>query len=474
VAGVAWWGQGWWGTARANAAILSAPVIRGELPIVITERGELESSQSVDVRCEVEGREIKLVSIVSEGSRVHKGQEVAKFDSESIQRKYAEQEVKWKQAEGKAKAATGDLEVQKNKEESEVAKVDLELTLAQLDHEAYEKAEYKIEYEDKKQGIELAKKSLKEAEEKLEFYRGFVKKGFGTAEQLQVKELEVQQTRYLVNRDEAKLYLLENFTRRRKLTEFAEKARDKARELQRTKKSQAAATEKAKTDLEAAEVTAKLEKQELDRLKVQLDRCTVLAPQDGIIVYSKERYWDASSRIQSGAMVYYKQAIFTLPDLSKMRVKVKFHESVIKKIRPGLTALIQIDALPNRILHGTVETVGTLAHNEGWRSNGVKEYMTEVRINDLPSDAGLKPGMTAEVKVQVTTLKEVVMVPVQAVTERDGQQFSYVAGPAGVERRPVTVGESNDQFIQVTEGLGEGEAVALDARARAAAEAKKQ
>src|SRR5205085_1372845 len=175
-------------------------------------------------------------------------------------------------------------------------------------------------------------------------------------------------------------------------------------------RGQAAATEKAKTDLEAAEVTAKLEKQELDRLKVQLDKCTVLAPQDGIIVYSKERYWDASSRIQPGAIVYYKQAIFTLPDLSKMQVKVKFHESVVKKIRPGLTAQIQIDALPNRTLHGTVLTVGTLAHNDGWRSNGVKEYLTEVRVDDLPSDAGLKPGMTAEVKVQVTTLKDVVMV----------------------------------------------------------------
>ena len=55
-----------------------------------------------------------------------------------------------------------------------------------------------------------------------------------------------------------------------------------------------------------------------------------------------------------------------------------------------------------------VLTVGTLAHNDGWRSNGVKEYLTEVRVDDLPSDAGLKPGMTAEVKVQVTTLKDVV------------------------------------------------------------------
>src|SRR5438045_3826019 len=129
IAGTAWWGHGWWGTARANAAVLTASAVKGELPIVITERGELESSQSVDVRCEVKGREIKLVSIVSEGSRVRKGQEVAKFDSEAIQRKYAEQEVKWKQAEGKAKAATGDWEVQKNNEESEIAKVELEQTL---------------------------------------------------------------------------------------------------------------------------------------------------------------------------------------------------------------------------------------------------------------------------------------------------------------------------------------------------------
>src|SRR5438046_385913 len=119
-------------------------------------------------------------STAPEGARVRKGQEVAKFDSEAIQRKYAEQEVKWKQAEGKAKAATGDLEVQKNKEESEIAKVELELTLAKLDHEAYEKAEYKAEYEDRKQFIELAKKDLKEAEEKLESDRNFVKKGICT------------------------------------------------------------------------------------------------------------------------------------------------------------------------------------------------------------------------------------------------------------------------------------------------------
>jgi HlyD family secretion protein len=86
LAGVAWWGRGWWGAARATTAVLTAAVVRGGLPIVITERGELESSQSVDVRCEVEGRETKLVSIAPEGSRVSKGQEVAKFDSEAIQR----------------------------------------------------------------------------------------------------------------------------------------------------------------------------------------------------------------------------------------------------------------------------------------------------------------------------------------------------------------------------------------------------
>jgi multidrug efflux pump subunit AcrA (membrane-fusion protein) len=145
---------------------------------------------------------------------------------------------------------------------------------------------------------------------------------------------------------------------------------------------------------------------------------------------------------------------------------------VVKKIRPGLKAEIVMDALPQQVLHGTVLSVGTMAYQEGFWGQGVKEYLTVVQVDDLPSSAGLKPGMTGEVKVLVKKLPGVHMAPVQAVAERDGAHVAYVVGPTGVERRVVAVGENNEKFVEITDGLGEGERVALDARARAAAEAK--
>ena len=95
-----------------------------------------------------------------------------------------------------------------------------------------------------------------------------------------------------------------------------------------------------------------------------------------------------------------------------------------------------------------------------------------VDIADLPAEAGLKPGMTAEVSIKVNHLSDVLLVPVQAVTERQGQHFVYAQEPQGVVRREVTVGETNEQFVEIKEGLEEDERVCLDARARSALESK--
>jgi HlyD family secretion protein len=239
--------------------------------------------------------------------------------------------------------------------------------------------------------------------------------------------------------------------------------------LKRTEKSTKGAVDKANSDLEAAEITARLEKQELDRVKAQLDKCIIKAPQDGILVYAKDRYWDPSARIQAGSIVYYRQTIITIPDLTKMQIKMKVHESVVKKIRPDLKADIVMEALPGQTIHGTVVSVGTMAHQDGYWSQGGKEYLTIIKVEDLPESAGIKPGMTGEVKVLVNRLSDVLMVPVQAVAESEGRHVAFIVGPLGVEPRTVVVGENNEKFVVIKDGLVEGQRVALDARARVAA-----
>jgi RND family efflux transporter MFP subunit len=474
VGGIGYAGWKWGLPGSQDSDVLAASVIRGDLSITVSERGELESAQSVQVVCEIEGGG-RLVTIVTEGKKVKKGDEVARFDTDALMKSIAEQGVKCEQADGKVKSAESELEVQKNKEEGEVAKSELALKLADIDLESYgdDEGEYTVELEKRKATLELGKKELKEAEDNLSFTRGLIKKGLMQLEQERVLKLAVDGKASSVKQQEADLKVLEKFTKKRKLTELDAKAKDAGRELGRTKKSQAAATEKAAGEVTAAKKTAELEGLYLSRLNAQLEKCLVKAPEDGIVIYSNTRYWDEASHIRPGGQLHFQQPIFTLPDLNKMQVKLKIHESVVKKVIQGQTATLQIEALPNQVLHGKVVSVASVAQVEPWRGNAVKEYDAIVSIDDLPRDAGLRPNMSADVKILIKTLEDVLTVPVQAVTEWEGEHVCYVVHSSQIEKRKVKVGESNETRIQLLAGLSEGERVALDARARAAGELKK-
>jgi RND family efflux transporter MFP subunit len=286
--------------------------------------------------------------------------------------------------------------------------------------------------------------------------------------------MEIDQKQYALKSKQAELMVLEKFTRKRQETELKSKADEAKRELERAQKSGAAALGKARSALEADEITARLEKATLERLQRQLEHCKVRAPGDGILVYGVDDNSVPGRKIQPGMMVHFQQLLFSLPELNQMQAKVKIHESMVKKVQPGQKAEIVVDAYSDTVLHGTVDSVATLADSNGpWDERGVKEYVTIVKIDNLPTGAGLKPGMTAQVKIRVAHVPNVLIVPVQAVAERDGQHYCYVRGAfKGVKARPVTVGENNDKFVEIKEGLAEGDQVMLDARARSTAEAK--
>ena len=469
----------WWIGGATQTDEITRAVVRADLPVTVNERGELQSAKTIDVRCEVEGRQNKLISILPEGTRVTKGQLVATFDADELNRNVLEQEVKYKTAVGKAEAAAGELEVQKQKAASDIAKAELDKITAQLDREQYiprdknMQGDFQVDVDEKRGDIELAKKEREDAKEKLEKYRTFVKKGFGTPEQLRVKELELEHRTYEVKSKEAKLLVLMTVQRQRKQAELDFKSEDADRALLRAKKSGEAAVKKAKSDFEAADAAARSEKQSLDRLRGQLSHCKVVAPADGIIVYSKEYAWDMNARVQPGALMHFLQPIFSLPDLAHMQVKAKIHEAMVKKVKVGQSVDIQADAYPNIPLHGKVLSVATLADSRGyWDERGVKEYVTIIDIDNLPLEGGLKPGMTAQATIHTNEVHDVLLVPVQAVTEQDGKHCAYVCRKGKVERREVVVGENNDKFVEIKDGIVEGEQVALDARARSAAEAK--
>src|SRR5262249_3839777 len=81
-------------------------------------------------------------------------------------------------------------------------------------------------------------------------------------------------------------------------------------------------------------------------------------------------------------------------------------------------------------------------------------------------------GMTAEAKVLVGVLENVLVVPVQAIAEHKGDFYAFVLRAGQIKSEKVKIGENNETHVQILDGLVEGDRVALDARLRATAEFK--
>jgi RND family efflux transporter MFP subunit len=170
-------------------------------------------------------------------------------------------------------------------------------------------------------------------------------------------------------------------------------------------------------------------------------------------------YYGGEERIREGATVRERQAIITIPDMSRMSVKVKIHESYIKKIKKGQKARITVDAYPDKVLTGEVTKVGVLPDSQNrWMNPDMKVYLTTITLDSTQD--WVKPGMSAKVEILVNKIENCVYVPVQAVSPDGEKQVCYVAGLKTV-RREVQIGDFNDEFIEVKNGLAEGERVLL-------------
>jgi len=312
--------------------------------------------------------------------------------------------------------------------------------------------------------LQVAKKELEQAKTQLDGTRRLFDKGFVPRTEQVRDEIAHESNRLKVQTAETaqELFLKYEFpkTAEEWLSKFADAVReqDKARRVAISKLAQARAR------LNSAKGQYDVQLRQRTDLNEQLEKCTLLAKKTGLVVYGgggdQMVYYGNQEPIREGATVRERQAIITIPDLSRMSVNVKIHESYIKKIKKGLKARITVDAFPDETLTGEITKVGVLPDSQNrWMSPDLKVYVTTVTIDG--SHDWVKPGMSAKVEILVNKLEDVVYIPIQAVSPDEGKQICYVAGGFKPERRELEVGEFTDNFIQVKSGLKEGERVLL-------------
>lgn len=331
------------------------------------------------------------------------------------------------------------------------------------DLERLEDGEAKQELRKYRDEILVAEDEFKLAQAEFESQSRLAEKDFTTQTELDRARVRVNKAEITVTSAESAERLFIKYTFPKQIEQLVSDYEEALNSLDRTLTNASAELMQQQARLKAAEMQYKIEQSELADLRNQLAATVIRAEMPGLVVYGSSsdsgRYRNQDP-IQEGTAVNERQLIITIPDMSQMAVKVKVHESSVQRVAPGQKARIWIDSHPGEALEGEVARVSVLPDSQDrWMNPDMKLYSTDVLISNTPQ--WLRPGMSAQTEILVEELDDVVYIPLQAVHGERDDQIVYVQTPAGAERRVVKTGIYNDDFIQIIEGVKEGEHVFL-------------
>lgn len=176
-----------------------------------------------------------------------------------------------------------------------------------------------------------------------------------------------------------------------------------------------------------------------------LAQFTVTAPEDGMVIYKKDRL--GNKRKAGSSINPFDNVIATVPDLSTMLSKVYVSEIEVSKVTTGQKASISIDAIPNKSYTGTVISVANIG--EQLPNSDAKMFEVMIRLDG--SDFNLRPAMTTWNKIILKTIPDVISIPLECVfTGSDSIPFVYKKNKT---RQVVVLGEMNDKNVIVEKGL---------------------
>jgi Membrane-fusion protein len=139
--------------------------------------------------------------------------------------------------------------------------------------------------------------------------------------------------------------------------------------------------------------------------------------------------------------------IITIIDPTSLKVKVAVDELDMEKIQVGQKAQIRFDASSDKVYEGTVEAIP----QTGTTTNNVTTYDVVVSI-DNPKD--IKIGMSANVNILVDSKADTLVIPADALIEKDSKKYVMDENKNLIE---VRTGIENENYIEILEGVTDGE-----------------
>jgi HlyD family secretion protein len=248
--------------------------------------------------------------------------------------------------------------------------------------------------------------------------------------------------------------------------EYARAQELEARELisESDVESARVAMEQAENDLLAARERLRLMEESGVRTTGGAQSALITAPSTGVVIL---RGVEEGETVMGGTSVFGGGTeLFTIADLSTLLVKAAVNEVDIGKVEAGDTVAITVDAFPGDTAAGVVRLVPPAARQQ----ERIRVFDVEIEVR-----AGhriLRPGMTANVQIAGPSRDDVIRIPVEAVFFVEGSPIVYRVAAGDTDATPVTLGLSDLSYVEILDGLQEGDSVALEDPREAARRAR--
>ena len=239
----------------------------------------------------------------------------------------------------------------------------------------------------------------------------------------------------------------------------------------------------AELEVQAAYYRIKNAQASVKQARQNLDRTNIYASMDGTIT---ELNVEIGQRVV-GTMQMAGTEILKVADLSSMEVVVEVNENDIINVSLGDSTRIEVDAFPGQDFFGTVSEIAYSANvAELGSTDQVTNFEVTVLIspdsysefnatNDIPTrnESPFRPGMTSLVEIYTNYVNDVVVVPIASVTtsrssesdstdtqrldpDAEPQEVVFVVEGETVKEIPVELGISDDNFIEIKDGIQDG------------------
>ncbi len=235
----------------------------------------------------------------------------------------------------------------------------------------------------------------------------------------------------------------------------------------------------AKAQYSSASSAVEQARASLRQAEEDLAKTIIYSPIDGVVTQINA---EVGERVV-GTSQMAGTVIMVIADLSKMEARIDVSEVDVVHVSIGDTAILSVDAFPEKKLKGIVYEISNAAKTKGL---GTQEEVVnfEVRIRILDKDIALRPGMSVTADIETEKKYNVIAVPIQAVTVRslkknkpvdnsstelntkkndkdDMVEVVFIVENGVAKMVPVKRGISGEMYVEITEGLKGDEEVVV-------------